>query len=48
MLGNIELLNKWFTSWLNILRNRLHIFAACTTLIRRAIHTNWQAAASRV
>jgi hypothetical protein len=30
------------------LMNTLHIFAACSKLIRRAINTYWQAVASRV
>ena len=48
ILGNIEPLNKWLIGRLNILRNTLHIVATCSTLIRRAINTYWQAVASRV
>jgi hypothetical protein len=42
ILGNIELLNKRLIGRQNILRNTLHIFAACSTLIRSAINTYWQ------
>jgi len=48
VLGNIERLNKWLIGRLNILRNSLHIVAACSTLIGKAINTFWQAVASRV
>jgi hypothetical protein len=39
MLGNIEPLNKWPICQMITLRNALLIFAACSTLIRRAIST---------
>jgi len=41
ILGNIELLNKWPIGQMIILRNALHIFAAGSTLIGKAINTFW-------
>jgi len=39
ILSNIELLNKEAIGQMTILRNALHIYAACSTLVRRAIRT---------